>query len=630
MNMRNTILPAISLAAITLLSACGGSSPDQVSPPNQFIPDIRPSLSISAPAAFIEGNENTQIANFTVDLDSPSDDVVTVDYASKSGSASEDSDYTPTTGSLTFQPGETTKQIELEILSDVCNEESETVEIELSNPVAAQIAQPLAAFSITDDDPLGDPLRVGAAKRVASPTQEDIDGQEHEYCADLMQQFYLGGFGLRRVDATDCESPAGFGGKAPIGGIASDAHVRVMLVEESGSPMVAFVTLDAVGAGNIIQYGVKRAMNAAIGIPFDNIQFGATHAHSGADLQGLWGGVPYEWRQRLYTAAGEAATEAFNNMQDAELIYSNGIIDDPSFNSYRRVDDTIGTDMQMNVLQARTIPVNENDDPEIISTVVQYNAHPTKMGSDYRFIHGDYIAGLNDLVESSYPGSTSLYYNGVIADASGSNRADVPEGASREVAAVLMGEALAERAMEIIADEPKSFMPEINYQTATASIPVTNSLFQALGAKAFFNGYYDFGNATPDPDARATSEPQNVSTAITVVSRFTIGRLGCNGIEAVSLPGEASNLVGKYVRSLTPDTDVLLLGLTHNSFGYILTEDQYGGENGTTLATDPDPLYPAGYEEGVSLGPGTMPALREQAYNPLFGAPAGFGAAGGE
>jgi hypothetical protein len=367
-------------------------------------------------------------------------------------------------------------------------------------------------------------------------------------------------------------------------------------------------------------------MNAAIGIPFDNIQFGATHAHSGADLQGLWGGVPYEWRHRLYAAAGEAATEAFNNLQDAELIFSNGIIDDPSFNRYRRVDDEIGTDMQMNVLQARTIPADSSQQPTVIATLTQYAAHPTRMGSDYRFIHGDYITGLNNTIENEYPGSTSIYYNGVIADASSSNQADVPEGATVELRAELMGEALAERSIEIIADQPKTFMPEINYQTATASIPVTNSLFQAIGAKGFFNGYYDFGNATPDPDARATSTPQNVSTAITAVSRFTIGRLGCNGIEAVSVPGEASNPVGQYIRTLTPDTDVILLGLTHNSFGYILTEDKYGSENGSSLATDPDPLYPAGYEEGVSLGPGTMPALREQAYNPLFGMPAGFGA----
>ncbi len=54
---------------------------------------------------------------------------------------------------------------------------------------------------------------------------------------------------------------------------------------------------------------------------------------------------------------------------------------------------------------------------------------------------------------------------------------------------------------------------------------------------------------------------------------------------------------------------MMLLGLTHNSLGYILTEDEFG--NGLFECQ-------SFYEETVSLGPFTTPALNLQAYDPLF------------
>lgn len=569
------------------------------------------SLAVLAPAALDEGADDTARAIFDVTLNRAADEAVTVDYATVAGTAAEGDDFQPVSGTLAFTAGETRKTVEVPIVGDVCHEDDETLGLALSNPQGAALFQAVATTELINDDPLGPPLRAGAAKRVVSPTAQDIAGHPHEYCPDLTQQFYLGGFGLRRVDASPCESPLALEGKDPVDGVTADAHIRVMLVEQDGGPMVAFAMLDAVGAGNVIQLGVKRAISDAIGIPQDNIQFGATHAHSGADLQGLWGGVPFEWRQNLYAQAADAAVEARDALQAAELRTAKGVVDDPSYNNYRREDDSIGTDMLMSVLQARSL----GDDPQVIGTVVQYAAHPTQMGSGSTEVHGDYITGINNRIEALHPGSTALYFNGPIADAA--PRANTPDGLSREERAETMGAALADLALAMLADDARVFHPELNYRTAEATVPVTNHLFQAIGAKGYFNGYYDFVNPMPDPDARATPAPQAVSSAFTVVSRLTVGRIGCNAIEVVTLPGEASNLIGQSIRALAP-RDMMLLGLTHNSFGYILDESQYGGENGTTLATDPDPVYPAGYEEGVSLGPGTAAALREQGWHPLF------------
>ncbi len=62
---------------------------------------------------------------------------------------------------------------------------------------------------------------------------------------------------------------------------------------------------------------------------------------------------------------------------------------------------------------------------------------------------------------------------------------------------------------------------------------------------------------------------------------------------------------------------MMLLGLTHNSFGYIIPEEEF---NFIDSSGDAGFVLPfTGYEEFVSLGPLTAPLLRLQAYNPLFG-----------
>ncbi len=154
-------------------------------------------------------------------------------------------------------------------------------------------------------------LCVGSAKRSVAPSAKHIDGAEETHLyADLegnvgtqRHKFGLGGYGLG--DPTTLLNPTyphignGFATgnytKLEDDGNPHSTYVRAFVVEQAGKAPVAFVTLDAVGAGNIIQRNLKAAVTAATGIPADNILFGQTHSHSAGDLQGLWGGVPATW-----------------------------------------------------------------------------------------------------------------------------------------------------------------------------------------------------------------------------------------------------------------------------------------------------------------------------------------------
>jgi len=101
-----------------------------------------------------EGNSGTSNATFTASLDIPSEQVVTVNYATADGTATAGSDYTATSGSLTFSPGVTTRTVNVLIVGDVLDEADETFTFTLSSPSNALLGTAQATGTILDDDPL--------------------------------------------------------------------------------------------------------------------------------------------------------------------------------------------------------------------------------------------------------------------------------------------------------------------------------------------------------------------------------------------------------------------------------------------------------------------------------------------
>ena len=97
-----------------------------------------PSLSVGPADAFEAPDAEL---SFEVRLDPAAGDVVTVDYATRDGTAAAGEDYRATNGTLRFAPGETLKTVEIEVLPDAHDEGVETVWLVLSNPRGAVIAR---------------------------------------------------------------------------------------------------------------------------------------------------------------------------------------------------------------------------------------------------------------------------------------------------------------------------------------------------------------------------------------------------------------------------------------------------------------------------------------------------------
>ena len=89
---------------------------------------------------------------FTVSLTSSRGSQVTVAYATSDGSARAGSDYTGSSGVLTFPPGTTSRSVSVPILNDAIGEPNETFYLNLSNASGVAIADSRATGTIINDD----------------------------------------------------------------------------------------------------------------------------------------------------------------------------------------------------------------------------------------------------------------------------------------------------------------------------------------------------------------------------------------------------------------------------------------------------------------------------------------------
>lgn len=111
-------------------------------------PPPLPSLSISPAQTVVEGF-NASVA-YTLTLSAAASQPVRVDYATASDSATAGLDFSSLAGTLTFQPGELSKTITINLLNDTLSESDERFVLNLSNPVQATLTTTTVATTISD------------------------------------------------------------------------------------------------------------------------------------------------------------------------------------------------------------------------------------------------------------------------------------------------------------------------------------------------------------------------------------------------------------------------------------------------------------------------------------------------
>src|SRR5262245_15121501 len=112
-----------------------------------------PAIAISDAPTIVEGNSGTVNAVFTVSIVGAHSGSVSVDYSTADNTATAGADYTATSGTLTFGPGESTKTIPVPVKGDTLDEFDEQFFVNLSNAVGGQISDSQGTGTIQDDDP---------------------------------------------------------------------------------------------------------------------------------------------------------------------------------------------------------------------------------------------------------------------------------------------------------------------------------------------------------------------------------------------------------------------------------------------------------------------------------------------
>ena len=115
--------------------------------------DPLPGVSIDPTnVALNEGNSGTTLFPFTVRLSAPSGRTVTVDFTTQNGTATAGTDYVVNAGTLTFQPGDTSKPVQVSVKGDTTQESNETFSVRLTAATNAGITTNQAQGTILNDD----------------------------------------------------------------------------------------------------------------------------------------------------------------------------------------------------------------------------------------------------------------------------------------------------------------------------------------------------------------------------------------------------------------------------------------------------------------------------------------------
>ncbi|MEO8380121.1 MAG: Calx-beta domain-containing protein [Acidobacteriota bacterium] len=99
-----------------------------------------------------ETTGSSAFAVFRVTLSPASSSSASIAYTTQDGTATSGADYLPVSGTLVFNPGQTERQVQVQVYGDALTEAAETLRLKLSSPSGAILGTATATATIVDDD----------------------------------------------------------------------------------------------------------------------------------------------------------------------------------------------------------------------------------------------------------------------------------------------------------------------------------------------------------------------------------------------------------------------------------------------------------------------------------------------
>ncbi|MEJ7892234.1 MAG: hypothetical protein WKF94_06305 [Solirubrobacteraceae bacterium] len=152
------------------------------------------------------------------------------------------------------------------------------------------------------------------------------------------------------------------GGRAATGVLGEGQSVRAFVVREPGGGAVAMADMELQGwfaATRDGPYGIvdmRQAVQERTGgaLRASQVFIQSNHSHSGADTMGVWGGVPLEYRQRIFERTVVTIVDAYEGRRTAaRLVYGTADGRDLLNNQFDYDPANQSVDSDVRVLQAR-------------------------------------------------------------------------------------------------------------------------------------------------------------------------------------------------------------------------------------------------------------------------------------
>ena len=252
---------------------------------------------------------------------------------------------------------------------------------------------------------------------------------------------------------------------------------------------------------------------------------GSTHTHAGPDLQGLWGGVPEIYRERILGLIVDSMVAAWNQREPAALQVGADTADNRNRRGWEFTDDVLFT------LQARAL-----DDDELLGTTVAFAAHPVVLDDDNLLVSRDWCGyAVDDLEQAT--GAPVLYFNGVQGDVS----PDVPDGdyADDFERAEAYGVHVSGQAQAALASlTPVS--DDFHHGYRSFELDITNDLFILAAMGGILDYEFDL-------------DPAVVTTQVAYI------RLGTE-LQLIAFPGESLTRNGLPIREAMTTSHGAILG----------------------------------------------------------------------
>jgi hypothetical protein len=338
----------------------------------------------------------------------------------------------------------------------------------------------------------------------------------------------------------------GVGPSAAVREHKGDLTVRALVLEQ-GETRVAIVSTDFLGFPSVLGDRVRDRVHT---IPASNILIGATHTHSAPDCYGFPDeqgrfSIDLEYLDQVCASIVDAIHEAIETLQPVSVKIATGEAQGKiAFNYYAEPL----FDPRCHVMQF----LDTADRPVV--TLVNYAIHPEVLGSNQEILSPDLVGPLYERIAQK-GGGTGIFLNGALGGMITADNRDAQGRSQRTWNECLrIGHLLADESLRIVASAPTQSNPKLFCASRTVTFPVDSPLLQAV-MKLSPLGYAD-------------EDFTRISTVINVVH---IGNA-----QLLTIPGEAMPNIGSYLKRKMHGEHNLLLGLTNDAFGYILTREDWG------------------------------------------------------